>query len=303
MAAGALLPTAAWADGDGSNRPYGEPPVGTTQSRPLGVEGDEGEGELGLRHPHLEFGDPLAQSLTYTPAVPRRPRFNVELRLMPYRPQVGDAAVRGVYDLVYVKGGHSIFPGRPLMYALAFDWFVERRLGLLGPYVRVGYWQATGATRVCQDADGAPVRCTAATIGQSSKGNDSGWLGIVPLTVGVVWRLDPLLARLRLPLGAAINVGLDYVLWWADNGGRRAKYGAHRAQGATAGLHVGGQLSLQLDALLGRHRPTSRTVAGTHLFADYQYSQGEALWGRHRAGHLNTHDRYMIAVGLGLRFY
>lgn len=285
----------------GPNRPRSEPPLEQDRQRPRGVESDA-PGELRRRErSYLPTVDPLREELAYGRRAPRGPRWGAELRLAPYRPRVGGPAVQQTYRTVYAEHDGSIVHGRPLSYSVAGEWYATDRCGLIGPYLRLGFWRASGATRQCVDAAGAPVPCTAETVRQSTRGNDTGSLTMFPVSPGLVWRLDPWLQRLRLPVGAALNVGLDYVLWWARSGGQPSRYGAHLAQGATLGLHVGAQLSLQLDALM--HAGASRSVAGTHLFAEYQYSYGAAIAGRHRRNRLDTSDRLLVAIGLGLRFY
>lgn len=283
------------------NRPRSEPPVDQARQRPRSVE-DDAPDELQRRsRAFVPREDPTRSDLIYGHQKPRGPRWGAELRLAPFRPRVGGAAVQRAYQLIYADRDGSIIRGRPLSYAVGAEWYAATRFGYLGPYLRVGYWRASGPTRQCTDGTGNPVPCSAETVFTSTRGNDTGSLTLVPVTPGIVWRLDPFLARLRLPLGFAANFGLDYVLWWARSGGMPSRYGSHLARGATLGLHAGAQLSLQLEALLNGR--SSRSVAGTHLFVDYQYNHGVALAGRRRRQHLDATDSVVVAVGLGLRFY
>lgn len=246
--------------------------------------------------PTLDFNPVFVESL---------PRWGVELRFGPYRPQFGNASGgQSLYNLVMVQDDKdSWFHGRPMMVALEGDYYFLRRFGLLGAYGRVGYWQAAQHSRACVAADGVTnVPCNATTVFESVPGNDTAGLTDLPLSVGAVYRYDGLKRHTPVPLMFTAKVGLDGHLWFGSSGGKRARYSGHKAQGATLGWQASVGMSLNLDGFAKRALSRIRSRVENNLFVELATVRGGALIGPDRAHRLNFTDNRVITVGLACDF-
>jgi len=238
----------------------------------------------------------------YTEALPR---WGAELRVGPYRPAFSSQAEgQALYDLVMVQGDdQSLFHGRPMMLALEGDFYFLRRLGLLGAYGRVGYWQASAPSRACVAEDGVTfVPCSSATVLRSIPGNDTATLMDLPLSLGALWRFDLLKRRTPVPLIFTAKVGLDGHLWWGSSGGKRAHYQGHPARGATLGWQASVGMSLNLDGFAKRALSRIRSKVENNLFVELATVRGHALVGPARAERLNFTDNRLVTVGLACDF-
>lgn len=237
----------------------------------------------------------------YTEALPR---WGAELRVGPYRPAFSNQATgRALYDLVMVQGDDSLFAGRPMMLALEGDFYILRRLGLLGAYGRVGYWRASAPSRACVAADGVTfVPCNSTTVFDSVVGNDTASLMDLPLSLGAVWRFDLLKRRTPVPLIFSAKLGLDGHLWWGSSGGKRARYNGQLARGATLGWQASVGMSLNLDGFAKRALSRMRSKVENNLFIELATLRGRALLGPARADRLNFTDNHVVTVGLACDF-
>lgn len=262
------------------------------------------DGVLDRRTAALE--DFAETSLDMAPAsVTRLPRWGLELRFGPFGPQFSTApAGHALYELMLVRDNtRSLFNGRPMLMAIEGEYYLLRTLGLLGVFGRVGYWQATAPSRACVAADGTtPVACSAATVGSSVKGNDTTALTALPVSLGVVWRLDMLRRRTVVPLTFSLKASLDDHLWWASSGGRPARYRGRHARGMTLGYTLAAGVSLSLDGFAKRTLGRSASHVENSLFAEYALVRGHALVGRSRHARVDWTDNALVVVGLACDF-
>lgn len=117
------------------------------------------------------------------------PRFAIELRLGPYRPELGSDAARDLYAKVYTPD-KSLFKNHPLIKQLEVDWYPFNTIGLAGVYSRVGYWVATGHARTCATDEDPAAVCTPETVSESTQGSEKDKLMVVPIELGLVYKYD-----------------------------------------------------------------------------------------------------------------
>ncbi len=245
-------------------------------------------------------------TLDYNPIfVEALPRWGIELRFGPYRPQFSNQpAGRELYDLVMVNNDHkSWFHGRPIMLALEGDYYILRQFGLLGAYGRVGYWQASGPSRACVASDGVTyVPCSASTVAHSVAGNDTAGITDIPLSIGAVYRFDRLKKTTPVPVIFTAKIGLDGHLWFGTSGGKRARYNGHKAQGATLGWQASVGMSLNIDSFAKHALSHIRSRVENNLFVELATIRGHALIGPDHNHRLNFTDNRLITVGLACDF-
>lgn len=230
------------------------------------------------------------------------PRFEFELRLGPYKPNVANSsAVHDVYDKVYTD--KSMFAGRPLMLGAETDWYFLRTAGLLGLYGRVGWWHADGPTRLCRDANNVIIRCDDSNFGTSEKGVDHATLTIIPVSVGLVYRMDLLKRRFGIPLLFSAKAGLDYHLWWAKSGSDASKYKGKPARGGTLGYSAALGAAFSLSGLQSKSSfSSSRSgVSEYYLFAEYDLIRGRSLDSKKNRFDM-TPTKPMVVVGFLIDF-
>ena len=215
------------------------------------------------------------------------PRWGFELRVGPYRPRLSsDPRIGRLYDAIYAgKHNTSLVNGRPLLYALEVDWYPSRSLGLLGAYGRVGFWRTANKGLLCSPANA----CNIDTYQNSVQGNDSASMQTVPVSVGAIFRWDGLRRLLNIPVLATVKGGVDYWIWWGNQGKGTARYhlpGSNAAdlgqpaQGATLGLSGSAQLSVGLERLFSRQVEaygSGRRAQLPYIFIEYQQIMGRHL--------------------------
>ncbi|MEK7703511.1 MAG: MXAN_2562 family outer membrane beta-barrel protein [Myxococcota bacterium] len=231
------------------------------------------------------------------------PSWGMELRMGPFRPRISDnARDRDYYALIYADHNkRSVFKNRPLLKTVETSRYLLTGFGLLGATVSVGHWVATAPTRVCQDPNDANVTvgCTPASVWQSTPGNDTTALTVVPIGVGVVYRFDFASRRLSVPLVPYAKAGLDYALWWNTAGGRLSKSAVTKGSGGTLGYTGALGLMLNLDWIepntASRARATSG-IADSYVYVDWTLRVSDGFSDPKRLG---TSGR-VLAVGLAL---
>jgi hypothetical protein len=243
----------------------------------------------------------------------RTPSWGLELRLGPYQPRISDRAdQRQVYREVYAnpdEDGDSMFEDRPLVKELEVDYYLSTRFGLLGVSGSVGLWRATGSTRVCPSQPNG--QCTSSTIvAESQPGNDTTSLSVLPVSVGLVYRMDLLKRAYPIPLVPYGKAGLDYHFWWNDSAGRTSRKtvvnpttGASRSilgQGGTAGAHASLGLALNLDWIEPDTAARGRSgigMADSYLFFEYTWLFADGFGGER----LDLSDAHGV-MGLSVDF-
>lgn len=231
------------------------------------------------------------------------PKWGIELRFGPYRPQVSsNKEVGDLYNLVFATQSSSWFKGRPMQMGLEVDAYPFRELGLLGFFGRVAYWRTSGPTRLCLDGNQNPVQCTAQSVFDSSQGNDQTQLSAVPLSAGVVWRLDALRRLTPVPVQFNLKAGLDYHFWWASSGDAASYYQGHKAQGGTLGYNLSVGMAFGLEIFSRATLANRNSGIKSAVFVEYQIMRGAALAGRDRAHRLDFTDNTLVIVGLACDF-
>lgn len=231
------------------------------------------------------------------------PSWGMELRMGPFRPRISDnARDREYYALIYADhNDRSLFRNRPLLKTVETSQYLFTSFGLLGVTVSVGHWSVTAPSRVCSDpADAArTVGCTPQTVWQSSAGNDTTDLTIVPVGVGVVYRFDLVSRLLAVPLVPYAKAGLDYALWWNTAGGRLSKTAVTKGRGGTLGYTSAVGLMVNLDWLepstASRARATTG-IADSYIYVDWTQRVSDGFGDATRLG---TSGR-VLSVGVAL---
>lgn len=231
------------------------------------------------------------------------PRWGIELRFGPYRPAVSsNKEVGALYNLVFATKSNSWFKSKPMQMGLEVDAYPFREFGLLGVFARVAYWRASGPTRLCLDANQDPVQCTAVSVFDSVEGADQAELSAVPLSLGLVWRLDALRRLTPVPVQFNVKAGLDYHFWWANSGDEASVYQGHAAQGGTLGYNFSVGASFGLEIFSQATLADRSSGIKSAIFVEYQVMRGAALAGKDRAHRLDFTDNTLVVVGLACDF-
>lgn len=271
-------------------------------------------------HAALE-GEDIVDRGRHTGPDTRDPTWGVEIRLTPFKPVLSsNPKVRALYNLVYENGQSAIIKAHPMMFGVDFDWYPVQTFGLrsplpgfLGVFARLAYWTVSGPTRLCYQA-GNPSQfehCTAAIVfNQSTTGNDTGSINVIPLSLGVVYRLDSIRKNTGFPLVFNFKGSFDYYIWWASSGAGAAHFvdpntGAQSlARGGTLGFSASAGASLGLDAFGGKVTSGGRSNTRSALFAEFMLQDGHAIAGANPANRLDfTSDEHaLLTIGLELEF-
>jgi hypothetical protein len=179
----------------------------------------------------------------------------IELRLGPYTPNIdsefgGDAEQRP----------HRLYFGtkQRLMFQGELDYQFFRRFGSAALSAQVGYFSEKA--KALTEADGMPS-------------NDDTSLTLVPLALGVVYRLDEAARRWKIPIVPYGKIGLGYTFWSIDNGNgdtARSPLGG-KGRGATTGWYGAAGLAFLLDILdssASRSLDSDAGVNHTYLFLE-----------------------------------
>ena len=214
------------------------------------------------------------------------PSWHLEVQLKPYKPQISkNEAKQSFYNLMY---GES----EPIMTTLATHHYLWDGFGLLGVGGSVGYWKTTGNTRLCTDDSGDNIPCPGQGIdvitNDSTAGNSSTQLMVVPLSLEVVYRIDYLNREWNIPVDAYAQFGLDYHLWWATTEGSIAETTRTNddgttdtisGKGATPGMNASVGLMLDLSFLepVTAIRARKNGIAASYLFFEWNWAQGDGF--------------------------
>lgn len=207
-----------------------------------------------------------------------RPWLGFNLKFGTYRPNIdADPAAGGFYRLFFGNSDQFVTgAGRKLRVDFEGDFYFLRSFGLLGVSGSVGYWQASGRTRVCKDAGGAVVACTLATISNAELTKNSTNLTLFPLSVSIIYKLDILREKYSIPIVPYARLGLDLVLWRADSAGKEAKRRNGRTgNGSTYGWHFRPGVAIALDWLepdTARRAFHSAGIHGTYLTFEWIFT-------------------------------
>lgn len=226
------------------------------------------------------------------------PEWNAAIRLGPYLPAIDSELELGAGQ---VGPYEQMFGGSSLMLGFDLDRYFLFPAGQLGVTTSVSWmrqsaqaYQAYNCTEpeapspcipditVILDAMGNPVR---------SDGDTTGFR-MLPISVGVVYRLTALDEHLRVPLVPYVKAGLSYYLWWITNpSGSMAEVptdecpdpsddtmdcDGDRALGASLGYQLSVGLALRAEQLDPRAADSLRNEMGIEhagFFAELLYAQ------------------------------
>jgi len=159
----------------------------------------------------------------------------------------------------------TLFDGAAWEFGLNADFRLWDRFGSLSLGVGAGWWTKEGK---------AVVKAT----GESA--TDKTTFKIVPLSLDLTYRLDPLWVRGGVPFVPYVRAGLLYGVWWILDGTDaiatwKGKDGVKReALGGTAGVHAAAGMRFVLDILepaAARSFDIEMGVNHSYLFVEYDW--------------------------------
>lgn len=191
----------------------------------------------------------------------------IEIKFGPYTPGIDDGEGTGAYEKIF--GGDSMIMAR-----FEYDYQFWQGFGTLAVGFELGYGSVTGKGVMTGSED--------ATADETD-------LNIVPIAVSLVYHFDVLANRWDIPLVPFVKVGLDYNIWWVNNGvgdtSEAVIYntpgdptsGGTKFEGAgdTWGWHVAVGLKLRLDGMAPKTAQTFDNEVGvnhSYLFAELLYA-------------------------------
>ena len=202
----------------------------------------------------------------------------------PFDPSISDdGTVRDYYDLLFTSAENDYFyEDRPMLVEIEEQSLWDIGFGQAGFAVRLGTWSARGKARVCSDADGNVLTCTAETVSDSSPGNTNIRLTAYPLSARGVYRFDLLERRGWFPLELQVHAGVNYTFWSSTAAGEIAKTTKDgeevEASGGTAGMEFGAAILLGLDFLdpaTATRAVASRGMVGSYLVLSYTVASAD----------------------------
>ncbi len=186
-------------------------------------------------------------------------RFLVEARFGTYQPQVdSDFATATPFTDVF---GDGMF----LMTQLEFEYEIWNKVGIIAVGATAGYSRIVGKGI-------NPATGEAATDGTA--------MNVMPLSAQLVYRFDYLAQRYKIPLVPHVKAGLDYWIWWIEDGvgdvasvmeGTSEKKG----YGGTWGGHVGVGIAFLLDFIAPKMAQTFDVDVGvnnSYIFFEYNWA-------------------------------
>ncbi|MFH1530824.1 MAG: MXAN_2562 family outer membrane beta-barrel protein [Pseudomonadota bacterium] len=196
---------------------------------------------------------PLVFLLAAPPALAEEsPQFMaMEVRFGFYHPSIDDEfSGTGPYSSSFGDDDMIHFSGE-------LDWQFWRPFGSLGLFGTAGYAWVQGRGLL---ADG-------------SKSSDETKFKMVPLDMGLVYRMDVLAQKYKIPFVLAVKGGLTYAFWWMTDGlGETSSWTSTSgkkisATGGTMGLNAAIALHLHLDIF----EPHSAKVFDNELGVNNSY--------------------------------
>lgn len=161
----------------------------------------------------------------------------------------------------------DVFADPTWQFGVTYDSRLWDRFGTLSAGVGFNYWTQTGK---------GVVKATGEASGDTTS------LQIMPLSIDLVYRLDPLAERWGIPFVPYAKIGLIYSVWWMRNGVDEIatltdSSGTKReALGATGGWHGTVGLRFLLDVLepqAQRSFDIEMGVNHSYLFGEYQVTK------------------------------
>jgi hypothetical protein len=152
-----------------------------------------------------------------------------ELRFGPYRPHVDDDLSTTPYKDTF--GSSTRWHG-----GFELDWQVFRipRLLSLGPGLSLAYTHSSAK---------APL-----ASGKGLSAQDTT-LGIIPMNLVAVLRLDAIADRTLIPVAPYAKLGLGYALWWSGIGERASRVSGDVGRGSSYGYAWALGVMVRLDPL------------------------------------------------------
>ncbi|MBM4371529.1 MAG: hypothetical protein FJ098_07740 [Deltaproteobacteria bacterium] len=180
-----------------------------------------------------------------------------ELRFGFYHPDIDRefGAGSGPYKSAFGKDSMLLFSGE-------LDWQFWRPFGSLGLFGIAGYGWVKGRGRL-EDGE---------------KASDVTKLQMVPLDLGLVYRLDVLAHRYRIPFVLVAKGGLTYAFWWVTDGlGDTSSWNTatgreREGAGGTWGLNAAAALHLHLNIFephTAKIFDNELGVNNSYLFVEY----------------------------------
>lgn len=238
------------------------------------------------------------QGTSAPPGASEVPRWGLELRSGPFQPRIStEDRQREFFELLFVGQNDALFEDQPLLTAVEYDWYFWRDYGLLGLTVAAGYWAIEGRARNCGELGCTPE----SVVEQSTVGSTPVRLTLLPLGLGLVYRMDLLKRYYGIPLTVYGKAGLNAFLWWANAGGEPSETAERAGQGYSFGLDVGGGVALNLDFIEPR---TSAEAARSFGMVDtYLFFEAKQLIGNNfgDSGRLDMTDTW-FQLGLAIDF-
>ncbi len=235
----------------------------------------------------LSGGSTHAQGIGYEERA-EIPEHNIYIHFGEYSPTVStDTNIQDYYDVFY--GGKAT---EPYMAAIGWDWYFFDAFGLLGISTQIGSWKANGKSRVCysESNESEVIACDATNIATSSSGNDSTTLNIMPVGLGLVYRLDILKRLFNFPFVPYGKGSLQYFFWSNYGGSKISKINGEEGRGATAGY----QLTAGLAMALGWIEPNAAAKgrATNDIYDSYLYAE----WSQTYADHFGKKKRFNMSA-------
>ncbi|MCC6809590.1 MAG: fibronectin type III domain-containing protein [Deltaproteobacteria bacterium] len=212
------------------------------------------------------------------------PRFEFGLKLGPYYPSIdSDADAQGYYAAFFGDArGWLISRGSKLRVDASADVYVLQKYGLLGFTGTIGFWQTAGYSRICPDRNAC---LTSEGLAAAEKSSDKVLFTIIPLSIGIVYKLDIFWRRWGIPLIPYVRGGIDAYFWRVDNGTKQARKPGSVyandgkpngfAHGVTFGWHVSPGLAFALDIIepnAARRAYTFMGIKGSYLTFEWMFS-------------------------------
>lgn len=185
----------------------------------------------------------------------KMPSWGVELNLGPYRPPSPSPG----YNKAYFGND------RPWIKALEADRYLLEFFGLWGVYGRAGHWSASGKSQVC-NSGGTTGACTPATVSGGTDGNTTTSFTVIPLSLGVIYKMNLLQKHLQFPLTVYGKLAYDYFFWSIKSDNDTAVRGTRQGKGATPGYHGTVGIALGLDWI--DPRPNTSIFLNSYLFVE-----------------------------------
>lgn len=207
--------------------------------------------------------------------------FAIEARFGLFYPDVDSAP--GLLRTSPIDGvTHQIPPNQLLfgtssrpMWQLEFDWEVLQVFGTLAVGATIGYWKENGSSCNYADLQQDPNHCVAT--------GDNTSLRLIPFAALVIYRMDELVKRWKIPLVPYAKLGLNYTIWTIENGdGNVPDYpGGGHGQGGTPGWQGALGLSFLLDFLdpeAAHEFDSDSGVNHTYAFFELAHVDGNGLY-------------------------